>query len=83
MTENMILVDGAAMRAEFGLQDYQYTSERLNGKAKIRGCYSTIKGEVYRETFHGKKLLGKIRLERAALNMPMLTQFIQKLNLPC
>lgn len=82
MTENVILADEEVIRNEFGAPDYIYGGDGSNGKSIISKMYREI-GINYKETYHGAKLLKKVRLSRSAQLSEVSAHFLEGLTPDC
>jgi hypothetical protein len=82
MTENIILADELLIRAEFSIPEYAYDFEGKNGKAILKSIYKSL-NQKYLETFHGVRLLKKMRLDRAARSSKSAFDFRSCFNFDC
>lgn len=82
MTENIILADEDMVRQYFAIDDYQYAGDGTNGKSIMKELFKG-KGENYKETYDGVRLLKKVRISRAARSSKSAAEFYEGLKLPC
>ena len=82
MCENLILADQQTIRQEFSNETYEYPGDGTHGKSLLK-CWYKDAGQNYKETFHGVRLLKKIRLNRCAESSSSAKKFVEMLDLEC